>query len=196
MKSMALSIMLAGLLPFAGPLALAQHVAQPTYAQGDISSFHGNSDSLPDAIAKIEKATGGKVIEIRYSSSSGVPGFHVVLAKGGEIQFMHIEAQTGKLTTTSDNVVPAAMLKWRGKADVHYGETAKVPLADAIRTAEQSADNSPAIAAGIARSASNPDSEGHAYNILVLRDGNVRRRAVDSDTGQVIADPGALAEWP
>jgi hypothetical protein len=28
------------------------------------------------------------------------------------------------------------MLKWRGKADVRFAETAKVPLSDAIQTAE------------------------------------------------------------
>ncbi|MDB5394249.1 MAG: hypothetical protein JWM91_1755 [Rhodospirillales bacterium] len=196
MRSMSLSIVLAGVLPFVSPLALAQHVAQPAYEKEDISSFHGTADSLPSAIGKIEGATGGKVIEIRFTSSNGMPGYHVVVAKGGEVQFMHLEARSGKLTTTHENMVPVAMLKWRGKADVHFAETAKVPLSVAIHTAEQADDNAPAIAAGIARSASSPSSDVHAYNILIVRDGTVRRRAVDSDTGEVIADPSALADWP
>jgi hypothetical protein len=176
-------------------VALAQQVAQPAYEQDDISSFHGNADSLPSAIGKIERATGGKVIEIRFSSH-GTLGYHVVVAKGGEIKFMHLEAVSGKLTPIQENTLPVAMLKWRGKADVHFAETAKVPLADAIDTAELADDHSPAIAAGIAQSASNPDSDVHAYNILTVRHGTTRRRAVDSVTGQVIADPSALADWP
>jgi uncharacterized membrane protein YkoI len=195
MRSRTLSIVLAGVLPFVSPLALAQHVAQPAYDKDDVSSFHGTADSLPSAIGKIEGATRGKVIEIRFAGGNGMPGFHVVVAKGGEIQFMHMEAQSGKLTTTQENMVPVAMLKWRGKADVHFAETAKVPLSDAIHTAEQGDGNAPAIAAGIARSASNPSSDVHAYNILIIRDGVVRRRAVDSDTGEVIADPSALADF-
>jgi uncharacterized membrane protein YkoI len=195
MTSRTLSIILAGVLPFISPLALGQKVAQPAYEQDDISSFHGTADSLPSAIGKIEGTTGGKVIEIRFAGSNGMPGFHVVLAKGGQIQFMHLEAQSGKLTTIQESTVPVAMLKWRGKADVSFAEKAKVPLSAAIQTAQQADGNSPAIAAGIARSASNPDSDVHAYNVLIVRDGNVQRRAVDSDTGQVIADPSALSDF-
>jgi uncharacterized membrane protein YkoI len=195
MTSRTLSIILAGVLPFISPLALAQQVAQPAYQKEDISSFNGTADSIPSAISKIEAGTGGKVIEIRFSSSGGTPGYHVVVAKGGQVQFMHLEAQSGKLTTTQDNMVPTAMLKWRGRADVGFAEKAKVPLSTAIQTAQQADDNAPAIAAGIARSASNPTSEVHAYNVLIVRDGNVQRRAVDSDTGQVIADPSALSEF-
>jgi hypothetical protein len=50
-------------------------------------------------------------------------------------------AQSGKLTPTQENTVPVAMLKWRGKADVHFAETAKFSLSDTIHTAEQSDDN-------------------------------------------------------
>jgi uncharacterized membrane protein YkoI len=195
MRSRTLSVILAGVLPFISPLALAQQVAQPAYEQGDISSFHGTADTLPSAIGKIEGATGGKVVEIRFAGSNGMPGFHVVVAKGGKVQFMHMEAQSGKLTTTQDNMVPVAMLKWRGQADVGFAEKAKVPLSTAIQTAEQGDNNAPAIAAGIARSASNPSSDVHAYNILIVRDGTVRRRAVDSNTGEVIADPSTLSDF-
>ncbi len=195
MKNSVLAILLAGVLPLAGP-ALAQSVAQPGYAKGNIAAFHGTAASLPDAISKIEHATGGKVVEIRFTDVGGVPGYHVVVAKGGDVQFMHLEAPTGRLTAIQETTLPAWMLNWRGRADLRFAETAKVPLSDAIRTAEQADDNAPAIAAGIARSASNPDSDVHAYNILLDRDGAVHRRAVDSATDQVIADPGALSEWP
>jgi uncharacterized membrane protein YkoI len=195
MRSRTLFTVLVWVIPFASPVALAQQVSQPAYAQGDISAFHGTANSLPSAIAKIEGGTGGKVVEIRFSGANGMPGYHAVVAKGGQVQFMYLEPQSGKLTVAQENVVPVAMLKWRGKADVGFAETAKVPLSAAIQTAEQADGNSPAIAAGIARSASNPDSAVHAYNVLIVRDGNVRRRAVDSDTGEIISDPSALSDF-
>jgi uncharacterized membrane protein YkoI len=74
-------------------------------------------------------------------------------------------------------------------------EQAQTPLAQAIRTAEQ-ARNAPAVAAGIARGASNPGADVQAYNVLVDQNGTVRRVSVDASTGQVIADPQALAGWP
>ena len=46
---------------------------------------------------------------------------------------------------------------------------------------------------GIARSASSPESDVHAYNVLVAVDGRASRVAVDDSTGQVIADPSALS---
>ena len=93
--------------------------------------------------------------------------------------------------------VPDWMLHWRARADVKAAEQATVPLTDAIRTAEQARAGGLAVAAGIAASASNnASSDVKAYNVLVMRDGDVRRVAVDDSSGQVIADPQALASWP
>ena len=54
----------------------------------------------------------------------------------------------------------------------------------------------PAIAAGIARSAANPDTSVHAWNVLIDNNGVAKRVAVDDATGQIIGDPQALAGWP
>jgi hypothetical protein len=51
--------------------------------KGDISSFHGTANSLPNAIGKIEGAIEGKVVEMRFGGSDGMPGYHVVVAKTG-----------------------------------------------------------------------------------------------------------------
>jgi uncharacterized membrane protein YkoI len=180
---------------------MAQSVAQPDhlkasdYPNGTVGTFTGNGQSLIDAISKIEHASGGKVLEIRFSDMNGAPGFHAVIAKGNQINFLRIEALTGQLTEIDVKSVPAWMLDWRQKADVHFAEHARVPLWKAIQTAEE-ASNGPAIAAGIARSASNPNSDVHAYNILVDQDGRVHRVSVDDSTDEVIADPQALAGWP
>ena len=79
---------------------------------------------------------------------------------------------------------------------MRFAQSAKVPLSQAILTAEQADDNAPAIAAGIARSASNPESDVHAYNVLIDADGTTRRVSVDDSTGQIISDPGMLSDWP
>jgi hypothetical protein len=46
--------------------------------------------------------------------------------------------------------------------------------------------------AGVARSASNPNSDVHAYMIGILKNGDLQSVAVDSKTGAVIANPSAL----
>ena len=186
---------LTGLLLFAA-LAGAQGVAQPGYSEAGVANFHGDQNSLIHAIHAIQQSTGGRVIEIRYTDSGGVPGYHAVLVKHRRIQFMRIGELSSNAVAIDVSSRPVWMLKWRGKADVHFAEHAKVHLAQAIRTAEQAHNGAPAIAAGIARSASDPGSDVHAYNVLLDVDGGVQRVAVDDSTGQIIADPGALADWP
>jgi hypothetical protein len=185
-----------GLLLALAGVASAQGVAQSRYFNGDIAAFHGTPDSLINAIHKVENLTGGRVIEIRFAEKDGMPGYHIVMVKGGEITFIRLEEQSGKVLQIDEASTPVWMLNWRGKADVHFAETAKVPLSQAILTAEQADNNAPAIAAGIARSASNPNNAVHAYNVLIDADGTTRRFAIADSNGGVIADPGALSGWP
>jgi hypothetical protein len=77
---------------------------------------------------------------------------------------------------------------------VHFAEGASVSLSAAVLTAERS-KNAPAVAAGIARSASNPTSEVQAYNVMLDMDGSARRVAVDDSSGEVISDPSALTDF-
>jgi uncharacterized membrane protein YkoI len=174
---------------------LAQQVSQPSFTNQDISAFKGDNNTLVNAIAVTEQSTGGKVIDIRFSSTNGMPGYNVVLVKGAQVQFFHIEERSKHVVELDASSKPVYMLNWRGKTDVHFAQTAQVSLSTAIQTAEQSQPGAPAMAAGIARSASNPESEVHAYNVLLNRGGSVKRVAIDSATGQVIADPSALSSF-
>ena len=176
-------------------VTLAQQVSQPSFTNQDISAFKGDNNTLVNAIAVIEQSTGGKVIDIRFSSTNGMPGYNVVLVKGAQVQFFHFEERSKHVVELDASSKPIYMLNWRGKADVHFAQTAQVSLSTAIQTAEQSQPGAPAMAAGIARSASNPESEVHAYNVLLNRGGSVKRVAIDSATGQVIADPSALSSF-
>jgi uncharacterized membrane protein YkoI len=180
------------------PLAnvtFAQQVSQPSFTNQDISAFHGDSNTLVNTISVIEQSTGGKVIDIRFSSTNGTAGYNVVLVKGAQVQFFHFEERSKHVVELDASSKPIYMLNWQGKADVHFAQTAQVSLSTAIQTAEQAHPGAPAMAAGIARSASNPESEVHAYNVLLNRAGSVKRVAIDSATGQEIADPSALSSF-
>jgi uncharacterized membrane protein YkoI len=171
---------------------LAQTVSQaPNYPAADIGAFHGNQKTLTSAIQKIQQSTGGKVVEIRFAGDETPRGFLAAVAKDGKVQFVLLDQSSGKVIPTQSR--PDWTLKWQQKTDVQLAEHASVPLPQAVTTAEKST-NAPAIAAGIARSASM--SSVHAYNILLADAGSVKRVAVDSSTGQVIADPAQLEAWP
>jgi uncharacterized membrane protein YkoI len=173
-------------------LTLAQPVAQPDTIIGPISAFHGNARTLVHAIRAIQHSTGGKVVDIRFSDSHGAPGYHAVVVKRGRVEFFHIADRSNRATEIDATSGPVWMLGWRSRADLHFAKEASVPLTKAIWTAEQSQNGAPALAAGIARDASNPGSNVHAYTVLLDVNGAVRSVSVDDATGEVIANPDAL----
>jgi hypothetical protein len=123
-----------------------------------------------------------------------MPGFHAVVSKDGRIEFIHIQEHSANILQIDAASGPVWMLKWRDRSDVHFAEGASVSLSAAVLTAERS-KNAPAVAAGIARSASNPTSEVQAYNVMLDMDGSARRVAVDDSSGEVISDPSALTDF-
>jgi hypothetical protein len=100
-----------------------------------------------------------------------------------------------KLITLSQSKTPKWMLDWRGRRNMTLVKAARVPLADAIRTATSQTRGAPAAAAGISRGAASATTRVHAYNIAVVQNGALRRVAVNSDTGAVIANPNTLPGW-
>lgn len=166
-------------------------VAQPAYSSTDLASFHGSDDTLTNAIRDVQQSTGGTVVEIRFAPQNGQAGFHTVVANGGRVSFGRLVPPSNQLNALTTQ--PDWMLKWRQRADVNLATKAKVSLSQAIHTAE-SAAGAPAVAAGIARGASN--IAVHAYNVLLDQGGTTKRMAVDSNTGEVIADPSALSGYP
>lgn len=191
MRNATLISILIGLGPLASA-AMAQSVAQPDSLKGDISQFHGDQNTLIGAIRNIEQSGTRRVLDIRFSEDNGRPGYHAVVVKGGRVAFVHIQERSSNVIEIDASSGPVWMLSWRGKSDVHFAEHATVPLTKAIRTAEQSRHGAPAVAAGIARSASNPDSEVHAYTVLLDVDGTAQSISIDDSTGEVISNPGAL----
>ena len=195
MANWALVCTAAAALAVSGATAWTQPVAQSSYMKADFTSFKGTNDTLVNTIANVEKITGGRVLEMRFTNKGGAPGFHAVVAKGKEVVFLKVSVEGRKTLEISGADKPDWMLKWPATMQLAAAMSAKVPLADAIRTAEQNGSG-PAVAAGIATSAANPNSDVKAYNVLLLQGGDVTRVAVDNSTGQVISDPSALSGWP
>lgn len=178
-----------------GANASAQGVSQPGYYKGDIDAFHGDAHSLIQALHAFHDGSGARVVEIRFTDRDGHPGYYAVLQKNGRVDFVHID-DTGRTLDLNSASLPDWMLKRKSRTDLRLDRKATVPLSQAISTAEAAYDDAPAVAAGIARSASNPDSDVHAYNVLLDQGGTIKRVAVDSMTGQIISDPQALTAWP
>jgi hypothetical protein len=161
----------------------------------DVTGFTGDAGTLPDAVSALEAQTGARVAAIAFNNFAGnTPGYGAILVQGTNYTFKRIEKPTGKAVQMYESSLPAWMLNWRNEKRAAIVETAKVPLADAVRTAEASQGNAPAVVAGIARSAANASSDVHAYMVGILKNGGLQRVAVDSQNGMVIANPEAL-DW-
>lgn len=194
MRNTTRAFLISALLPFTGVM-MGQGVAQADYLETGISGFRGNQDTLVNAITAIEQGTGGKVTEIRFSAINGMPGYHAAVTKRGRLEFIRIQEDSANVVQIDAASGPVWMLKWRNKSDVHFADNATVSLSTAVRTAERSMNGAPAVAAGIARSASNPTSDVQAYNVMLDVDGSARRVAIDDSSGEVIADPRALTDF-
>jgi hypothetical protein len=194
MRSFLLALAAAGALASAAP-ALAQNVALRAHPDLNVSGFSGDPKALPDAITRIEAASGAKVVEIRYNNVGGTPGYDVVLARGSEAGFYRITKPGGGMIQLTGDKKPEWMLSWPARKDISLISAAKVSLADAVRTAEAQMGGSPAIAAGMAESAAGANTDVKAYNVAILQDGEQRRVAVDSANGAIIANPSMLAAW-
>jgi hypothetical protein len=186
----------AAIVATAGSGAIAQPVAQSSYTHADVSSFKGTNDTLVNAITNVQQATGGRVLEIRFSGKNGMSIFHAVVAKGKNVVFLKVATEGGVPVEISGKDKPDWALQSPAKAQLQAAQSARVSLVDAVRTAEKSGEGGPAVAAGIATSAANTMSNVKAYNVLVLQGAEVKRVAVDDSTGQVITDPSALSGWP
>ena len=194
-RTFLLPLIAAATLAGAAAPALAQSVDQGAHVNLNLAGFSGDPGALPSAITAIEGASGGKVVEIRFNNVGGVPGYDVVVAKGSQISFQRFAKPSDGLITLTDKTEPAWMLKWRAREDVSLVSAAKVSLADAVRTAEAQRGGAPAIAAGMAKSATGANTDVKAYNVAILKDGVQHRVAIDSATGEVIANPRMLAAW-
>ncbi|KQW66502.1 hypothetical protein ASE17_05410 [Phenylobacterium sp. Root77] len=193
MRALLLALATVSSLAAAAP-SLAQTLKVNQNLSIDVTGFSGDPKILPDMVTNIEALNGGRVAAITYDNVAGAPGYSAIVLKGEEVRFWRLDNPTSQAVELIGASVPAWMLTWRNQRRASAVKAAKVSLADAIRTAEASEKGAPAVVAGIARSASNPTSEVQAYMVGLLKDGRLKRVAVDTRSGSPIENPEAL-EW-
>jgi uncharacterized membrane protein YkoI len=176
----------------AASTAPAQAVGQSRSYTGDIAAFRGNDTTLIKAIQAVHSVNGARVVDIRYGRQDSIPGYRIVLQQNGRYTFMRIDERNGQVVAIDATNAPDWTLNWEKRTRLRMDRKAMVPLAQAIRTAEKANGDAPAVAAGIAKSASNSESDVYAYNVILDMNGQAKRVAVDARTGEIISDPGAL----
>jgi uncharacterized membrane protein YkoI len=182
--ALALPSFLLSVSALADPPQLTEHATA-------IQGLNLQSVSLPRAIGIIETKTGGKVMDIQVSSAGGQTVYDAVVVKPGKVGNARLSGRTGAVSAMQDADFSVSNLNWHDRADVSSFSKATVPLATAVKTVEQSAGGATAVNAGLAKPLSANNSV-LAYNIEVVKDGRANRVAIDANTGEVIADPGAL----
>jgi hypothetical protein len=191
MRALLLALAMTSSLAAGAPTLAQTLTVNPNFVI-DVTGFSGDANTLANAVSTIESMNVGRVAAIAYNNVAGTPGYGVILTQGSDVTFKRLDMPTGKPVEISGAQVPTWMMSWRNQKRAAVVQAAKVSLADAIRTAEASQQGAPAVVAGIARSAANPNSDVHAYMVGLLKNGDLHPVAVDSKTGMVIANPSAL----
>jgi hypothetical protein len=194
MRALLIALASTASLAAAAP-ALGQSVGVRSVPDINLTGFSGDAQALPSAVTAIEKKSGGRVAEIRFDNIDGAPGYDVALVEGNHMRFRRYTKANDSLVKFSESKTPSWLLDWRSFRNMNIVRNARVPLADAIRTASGSMRGAPAAAAGIFHGAASANTRVHAYNIAVVQNGALQRVAVNSDTGSVIANPTALPHW-
>ena len=193
MRALLLALATVSSLAAAAPI-FAQTLKVNKNVSIDVTGFSGDPKTLPDAVTRIESLNGGRVAAIAFNNVAGTPGYTVIVLKGSDVRFWRLDNPTTQAVELKGASVPSWMLNSWDQRRAAAVKVAKVSLADAIRTAEASQQGAPAVVAGIARSASNPTSDVQAYMVGILKDGQLKRVAVNSQSGARIENPEAL-DW-
>jgi uncharacterized membrane protein YkoI len=177
---------------FAAMVAGVLLSAWAAVALADPPASGSGSTSLANAVATLEKSSGGRVLEIRYDGPGTEGSYSAVIAAKGALTHARLNVRTNQVADIGSSK-PDWMLSWERRADISSIDKTQVPLPQAIMNAEKTLDG-PAVAAGLAKALS-PTNSVLAYNIAVLRDGRPQRIAIDANTNEVIADSSMFDSW-
>ncbi len=148
--------------------------------------------ALAHATTAIEKATEGKVLEIRLADQRGAPGFEAAVKKGDDLVYMRIAAVSDDVTEIKVSELPAWLADYHLEGYMRGIDKAKVPLAQAIVQAEELAA-APAIGAGLAKPLSGTQP-AVAYLVEMIK-GDMRVvAAIDAQSGGFIKDAKSVYE--
>jgi uncharacterized membrane protein YkoI len=148
--------------------------------------------ALAHAAAALERATGGKILEIRLGDTTGAPVFEAAVAKDDGLLYMRIASPSDDITEISVKDLPPWLLNYHLQAYARSIAKARVPLGDAIIKAEKR-DRAPAVDGGIAKPLDGTNAV-LAYFVETLQGARRQELVVDATTGAFVEDPGALYE--
>lgn len=148
--------------------------------------------ALAHAAAALEKETGGRILEIRLADETGAPAFEAAVTKDGTVVYMRVASPSDDVSEIEVSHLPPWLQNYKLEAYRRSVSKARVAIDQAITKAEQS-DQSPAIAAGIAKPLGGTNAV-LAYFVETIKGSKRNQLAVDAITGAMIANPDSLFE--
>jgi uncharacterized membrane protein YkoI len=148
--------------------------------------------ALAHAAVTLEKATAGRVLEIRLADRKGAPVFEAAVAKNDGLLYMRIASPSDAVTEIEVRDLPPWLLNYHLEAYLRTVAGARIPLGEAIIKAEKR-DLAPAVDAGLAKPLSGTNAVV-AYFVETLKGAKRQDLVVDARSGAFIANPEALYE--
>jgi len=146
--------------------------------------------ALAHATYELERATQGRVLEIRLMDEKGEPKFEAAVAREDVVAYMRIASVTDEVTEIAVSEQPPWLTSYKMQKYMKLIERAKVPLVEAIQKVE-AADKAPAVGGGVAKPLG---TAAFAYYIQTMKGSKQKLNAVDAATGALIANPEAVYE--
>lgn len=143
------------------------------------SAFQSAKITLAQAVATVEKATGGKTTNAGFQSLDGKDGYQVTVFANGAMQAMWVDPATGAATKIAKPDSAESMTETQDKAEAATLDKAKATIPQAITMAEQKAGGH-AFDAGLQKHAS-----AVQISVDVLKDGKMTTLWVDPVAGKL-----------
>ena len=146
--------------------------------------------ALAHATQELERATQGRVLEIRLMDEKGEPKFEAAVAQEDAVAYMRIASVTDEVTEIAVSELPSWLTSYKMQKYMTLIARAKVPLDEAIQKVE-AAEKAPAVGGGVAKPLG---AAAFAYYVETMKGGKRKLNAVDGATGALIANPEAVYE--
>lgn len=143
------------------------------------TSFQSAKVTLSQAIATVQKKTGGKITNAAFEAQGSKPGYVVTAFADGKFTAMWVDPATGMATDITKPSSTEAAIETQDKADASTLNGAKTDLAQAVSMAEQKAGGK-AMDAGLQK-----HDMKVAISVDVLRDGKMSTYWVDPEAGKL-----------
>jgi uncharacterized membrane protein YkoI len=103
------------------------------------TNFQAAKVALAQAIATVEKQTGGKITNATFETQGGKFGYVVTAYAGGKMTALWVDPQSGTATSIAKPSADETAIETQDKADVTTLDTAKANLSQAVALAEEKA---------------------------------------------------------